>query len=151
MSGHRNTGSIGYGAGVDSSTTSGSMKYTPSTMSAASAASGLEKKYNHPNSLPSYNNSSVSQQDPYAGTVGSANGRYLAPWGIFAADWCKWPVSPGGNGVGGFGRVAIGSYSEDSHNSVGNFSSNEMPSPIGHLQDHLTIILCLYRQGNQGS
>ncbi|KAI5808800.1 WD40-repeat-containing domain protein [Peziza echinospora] len=87
-------------------------------MQSGSNAGPGDRKYNHPNSLPSYNNSTVNQLDPYAGTVGSANSRYLAPWGIFAVDWCKWPVSPGGNGLGGFGRVAIGSYSEDSHNCI---------------------------------
>ena len=90
-------------------------------MQSASGAGG-DRKYNHPNSLPTYNSSTVNQLDPYAGAVGSTNGRYLAPWGIFAVDWCKWPVSPGGNGLGGYGRVAIGSYSEDSHNCVGGFS-----------------------------
>lgn len=122
MSAHRTTGSgsIAYSAGDSASTSS--TKYTPSSsMQGSSIASG-DRKYNHPNSLPTYNSSTVNQSDPYAGAVGSTNGRYLAPWGIFAVDWCKWPVSPGGNGLGGFGRVAIGSYSEDSHNCVGDSS-----------------------------
>lgn len=90
-------------------------------MQPSSGSSG-DRKFNHPNSLPTYNTPTVNHLDPYAGAVGSANGRYLAPWGIFAVDWCKWPVVPGGNGLGGFGRVAIGSYSEDSHNCVGDSS-----------------------------
>jgi DDB1- and CUL4-associated factor 7 len=38
---------------------------------------------------------------------------YLAPWALFAFDWCKW--QPGGNSAG---KVAIGSYLEDGHNFV---------------------------------
>ena len=39
---------------------------------------------------------------------------YLAPWALYAFDWCKWP--PQGKGAG---KVAIGSYLEDGHNFVG--------------------------------
>ncbi|KAI9682098.1 MAG: hypothetical protein M1817_000152 [Caeruleum heppii] len=42
---------------------------------------------------------------------------YLAPWAIYAFDWCKWPVSPS-NGIVGAGKVAVGSYLEDSHNFI---------------------------------
>jgi WD repeat-containing protein 68 len=38
---------------------------------------------------------------------------YLAPWVLYAFDWCKW--QPGGNSAG---KVAIGSYLEDGHNFV---------------------------------
>lgn len=38
---------------------------------------------------------------------------YLAPWALYAFDWCKW--APSGNGAG---KVAIGSYLEDGHNFV---------------------------------
>jgi len=38
---------------------------------------------------------------------------YLAPWALYAFDWCKW--QPGGNSAG---KVAIGSYLEDGHNFV---------------------------------
>jgi DDB1- and CUL4-associated factor 7 len=43
------------------------------------------------------------------------NSNYLAPWGVFAFDWCKYPV-PHGNSAG---RMAIGSYTEEPHNFVG--------------------------------
>ena len=43
------------------------------------------------------------------------NSNYLAPWAVYAFDWCKWPVQ-GGNGAG---KIAIGSYLEDPHNYVG--------------------------------
>ena len=40
---------------------------------------------------------------------------YVAPWPIYALDWCKWPVRQ--NGVDA-GKIAVGSYLEDSHNYV---------------------------------
>lgn len=44
------------------------------------------------------------------------NSNYVAPWPIYAVDWCKWPI-PGG--TGSFcGKVAIGSYLEDNHNYI---------------------------------
>lgn len=45
------------------------------------------------------------------------NSNYLAPWSIYAFDWCKWTV-PGGNSAG---KMAVGSYLEDNHNFVGNW------------------------------
>lgn len=43
-----------------------------------------------------------------------SNSNYLAPWGVYAFDWCKWPVT-GGNSAG---KMAVGSYLEDTHNFV---------------------------------
>ncbi|KAI1111043.1 WD40 repeat-like protein [Nemania sp. NC0429] len=62
--------------------------------------------------------SSLSDSQP--GTMGYelANSQpspsnYLAPWALYAFDWCKW--TPQGKGAG---RVAIGSYLEDGHNFI---------------------------------
>jgi WD repeat-containing protein 68 len=44
------------------------------------------------------------------------NSNYLAPWAIYAFDWCKWPVQ---QQAAGAGKVAVGSYLEDGHNFVG--------------------------------
>jgi DDB1- and CUL4-associated factor 7 len=41
------------------------------------------------------------------------NSNYLAPWAIYAFDWCKWPAH---NHDGG--KLAVGSYLEDGHNFV---------------------------------
>ena len=41
------------------------------------------------------------------------NSNYLAPWAIYAFDWCKWPAQ-GRDG----GKLAVGSYLEDGHNFV---------------------------------
>ncbi|KAF2192249.1 WD40 repeat-like protein [Zopfia rhizophila CBS 207.26] len=42
------------------------------------------------------------------------NSNYLAPWGVYAFDWCKWPVHGGNSG----GKMAVGSYLEDTHNFI---------------------------------
>ena len=42
---------------------------------------------------------------------------YLAPWAVYAFDWCKWPVQQNGLGDSA-GKMAIGSYLEDGHNFV---------------------------------
>ena len=44
------------------------------------------------------------------------NSNYLAPWAIYAFDWCKWPAH--NNDAG---KVAVGSYLEDGHNFVSLF------------------------------
>lgn len=41
------------------------------------------------------------------------NSNYLAPWAIYAFDWCKWPAA--GSDAG---KLAAGSYLEDGHNFV---------------------------------
>lgn len=45
------------------------------------------------------------------------NSNYLAPWAVYAFDWCKWPVQQQNSSDGG-GKMAIGSYVEDGHNFV---------------------------------
>ncbi|KAL9623081.1 MAG: hypothetical protein Q9160_002595 [Pyrenula sp. 1 TL-2023] len=40
---------------------------------------------------------------------------YVAPWPIYALDWCKWPLRSHGSGQG---KIAIGSYLEDNHNYI---------------------------------
>ncbi|KAL9078400.1 MAG: hypothetical protein Q9157_002663 [Trypethelium eluteriae] len=44
----------------------------------------------------------------------AGNSNYLAPWPIYAFDWCKWNIH-GGHGAG---KMAVGSYLEDQHNFV---------------------------------
>ena len=45
------------------------------------------------------------------------NCNHLAPWAVYAFDWCKWPVAQQGLGDSA-GKMAIGSYLEDGHNYV---------------------------------
>lgn len=53
------------------------------------------------------------REDVVGGIGAVGNGRWMSPYGLYALDWCKWPVSNGG-----YGRVAMCSYAEDSHNYV---------------------------------
>ena len=63
-----------------------------------------------------------SLDDAFGGALGindspekvPTNSNYIAPWAVYAFDWCKWPVH-GGNHAG---KIAIGSYLEDPHNYV---------------------------------
>lgn len=48
------------------------------------------------------------------------NSNYLAPWAVYAFDWCKWPVQQQITGDSA-GKMAIGSYVEDGHNFVSAF------------------------------
>lgn len=50
---------------------------------------------------------------------------YLAPWAVYALDWCKWP--PQGTGAG---KLAVGSYLEDGHNFVRLFFGQERYAPL---------------------
>jgi WD repeat-containing protein 68 len=47
------------------------------------------------------------------------NSNYLAPWAIYAFDWCKWPAHNHDAG-----KVALGSYLEDGHNFVSTYHSH---------------------------
>lgn len=61
---------------------------------------------------------------------------YLAPWALYAFDWCKWPSQ--GNSAG---KLAIGSYLEDGHNFV-LLPSGSLPSPFGVCSLlHLVMVL----------
>jgi len=60
--------------------------------------------------------SELLSPNPYrdaAGIVQSPSS-YLAPWPIYASDWCNWPL-PRDSGAG---KMAICSYLEDPHNFV---------------------------------
>jgi len=57
----------------------------------------------------SHGNAMIAEQNKTA-----SNSNYLAPWSIYAYDWCKWAV-PGGSSAG---KMAVGSYLEDNHNFV---------------------------------
>ncbi|KID98326.1 WD domain containing protein, partial [Metarhizium majus ARSEF 297] len=48
---------------------------------------------------------------------------YMAPWAVYAFDWCKWP--PLGNGAG---KLAVGSYLEDGHNFIQILDSQVVPA-----------------------
>lgn len=53
----------------------------------------------------------ADSQNPYYQMSSS----YVAPWPIYAVDWCKWPPRTNDNAAG---KIAVGSYLEDNHNYV---------------------------------
>jgi WD repeat-containing protein 68 len=65
-------------------------------------------------------NSSMNDDPMGAGTLftdnerAPSNSNYFTPWPAYAFDWCKWNVH-GGNSAG---KMAVGSYLEDTHNFV---------------------------------
>ncbi|EPE04812.1 wd domain-containing protein [Ophiostoma piceae UAMH 11346] len=50
---------------------------------------------------------------------------YMAPWALYAFDWCKWPST--GSGAG---KLAIGSYLEDGHNFIQILDTHIAPTPM---------------------
>lgn len=90
-------------------------KYYPSTPSGAASNSPLGLADIRPRA-----NSSMAEESAGAGTLFTetertpSNSSYLTPWPAYAFDWCKWNVH-GGNGAG---KMAVGSYLEDTHNFV---------------------------------
>tara|TARA_R110002003_G_scaffold186_3_gene14544 strand:- start:23312 stop:24265 length:954 start_codon:yes stop_codon:yes gene_type:complete len=92
-------------------------KYYPSTPSGAASHSPLgladirpraDSNMDRENNM-GHGNAMISEQNKVP-----TNSNYLAPWSIYAYDWCKWTV-PGGNSAG---KMAVGSYLEDNHNFV---------------------------------
>ncbi|EFQ31969.1 WD domain-containing protein [Colletotrichum graminicola M1.001] len=118
--------------------------YTPTTPSGSGSQfmSPPEQKYNAPGSQRNISNTPLgladirpradsSMSDGVPGSVayelanaqpGTSN--YLAPWALYAFDWCKWP--PQGNGAG---KLAVGSYLEDGHNYIQILDTQMVPTP----------------------
>jgi DDB1- and CUL4-associated factor 7 len=107
------------------------LPYTPTTPGGSQFMSPSDHKYNAPGSQRNISNTPLgladirpradsSMSDGIPGTLayeianaqpGTSN--YLAPWPLYAFDWCRW--APQGNSSG---KLAVGSYLEDGHNFV---------------------------------
>ncbi|MCJ1431857.1 hypothetical protein MMC27_001212 [Xylographa pallens] len=73
----------------------------------------------------------LASANPYANDGYSSmptNCNYLAPWAVYAFDWCKWPVAQQGLGDSA-GKMAIGSYLEDGHNYIQILDTRIVPDP----------------------
>ena len=93
-----------------------SHKYTPQTPHGASYSPlGLADIRPRADSGHSDGPTSANPYSDYSSVPTNCN--YLAPWAVYAFDWCKWPVQQQGLGDGA-GKMAIGSYLEDGHNFV---------------------------------
>ena len=55
-----------------------------------------------------------------------SNSNYVAPWPIYAVDWCKWPPRASNATLG---KIAMGSYLEDNHNFVSRIQ-NVLPAVL---------------------
>ncbi|ORY19698.1 WD40-repeat-containing domain protein [Clohesyomyces aquaticus] len=90
-------------------------KYYPSTPSGAQSNSPLGLADIRPRANSNMVDDPLAQGPYYNDSDRVAsNSNYLAPWGVWAFDWCKWTVH-GGNSAG---KMAIGSYLEDTHNFI---------------------------------
>ncbi|KAK3900687.1 WD40-repeat-containing domain protein [Staphylotrichum tortipilum] len=125
---------------------SGYLPYTPTTPGGSAASSQFmsptEPKYNPTNSQRNISNTPLgladirpradsSLSDGLPGTPGyelvstqPRTSNYMAPWALYAFDWCKW--APQGNGAG---KLAIGSYLEDGHNFIQILDAHLSPTP----------------------
>ena len=94
-------------------------KYTPIQNQGAASHSPLGLADIRPRADSSMSEDPLSA-NPYSndGILSApSNSCHLAPWALYAFDWCKWSVTqPSGAGAG---KVAVGSYLEDGHNFVG--------------------------------
>ncbi|KAH7402469.1 WD domain-containing protein [Pyrenochaeta sp. MPI-SDFR-AT-0127] len=91
-------------------------KFYPTTPSNAASHSPLGLADIRPRANSTMDQENVGHGNSVASDQNKvpSNSNYLAPWSIYAYDWCKWNVS-GGNSAG---KMAIGSYLEDNHNFI---------------------------------
>jgi WD repeat-containing protein 68 len=101
-------------------------KYYPTTPSGAASQSPLGLADIRPRANSNMNDDGTSNAPMFFNEADRlpSNSNYLAPWPVYAFDWCKWNV-PGGNSAG---KIAIGSYLEDTHNFVGGCRLGEQDS-----------------------
>ncbi|KAL2258643.1 hypothetical protein VTK26DRAFT_7990 [Humicola hyalothermophila] len=121
------------------------MPYTPTTPGGSTSSqymSSADPKYNTSNSQRNVSNTPLGLADirPRAdsslsdglpgtpgyeiGAVQSRTSNYMAPWALYAFDWCKW--APQANSAG---KLAIASYLEDSHNFIQILDAQLTPTP----------------------
>ncbi|KAI4956011.1 hypothetical protein J4E91_000221 [Alternaria rosae] len=91
-------------------------KYYPTTPSGAASQSPLGLADIRPRANSTMDHEGMGHGNAMVtdGNKVPSNSNYLAPWSIYAYDWCKWNV-PGGNSAG---KMAVGSYLEDNHNFI---------------------------------
>ena len=91
----------------------GNPKYTPAQRAISNTPLGLADIRPRADSGMS---EGVPGGNPYSYDGANAtptNSNYLAPWALYAFDWCKWPAQNHDAG-----KLAVGSYLEDGHNFV---------------------------------
>ncbi|KAH8594735.1 WD40-repeat-containing domain protein [Bisporella sp. PMI_857] len=99
-------------------------KYTPAQRTVSNTPLGLADIRPRADSNISDN---IPGANPYSYDGLNAtptNSNYLAPWAIYAFDWCKWPAQSHDAG-----KLAVGSYLEDGHNFIQIIDSHIIPTP----------------------
>ncbi|KAF2867243.1 WD40-repeat-containing domain protein [Massariosphaeria phaeospora] len=110
-----------YGAGTPA------QKYYPSTPLGAASNSPLGLDDIRPRANSNMGEEALGGHNFYKDSERvPSNSNYLAPWGVYAFDWCKWNVH-GGNSAG---KIAIGSYLEDTHNFIQILDTQITPQEI---------------------
>jgi WD repeat-containing protein 68 len=91
--------------------------FSPETASGGPSASPLVLEQIRPRTNSNLNEDGMSGTTLFSDHMERqpTNSNYISPWAMFAFDWCKYPV-PHGNSAG---KMAVGSYLEDTHNFVG--------------------------------
>jgi WD repeat-containing protein 68 len=109
-------------------------KYYPTTPSGAASQSPLGLADIRPRANSSMDHEGMGHGSTMVtdGNKVPSNSNYLAPWSIYAYDWCKWNV-PGGNSAG---KMAVGSYLEDNHNFVSIAPPSTRVMLTRHLDSH---------------
>jgi WD repeat-containing protein 68 len=109
--------------GGSATTPNSSLKYTPvQQRNVSNTPLGLaDIRPRADSNLPD-----VAGANPYSfdgqNTV-PTNSNYLAPWAVYAFDWCKWPAHNSDAG-----KIAVGSYLEDGHNFIQILESQIRPT-----------------------
>ncbi|KAK2752593.1 hypothetical protein FQN55_006706 [Onygenales sp. PD_40] len=107
--------------------------YAPQTPQASPYSPlGLADIRPHIDSAMSEDTSSTVAASNNGDVLYPTNSNYIAPWAAYALDWCKWPVPPGGSSLG---KIALGSYLEDSHNFIQILSAQQAPYDISESPD----------------
>ncbi|TVY68838.1 putative WD repeat-containing protein [Lachnellula suecica] len=119
-----------YGAttpgGSDQFTSPTNQKYTPQNAQRTVSNTPLGLADIRPRADSTLSDS-IPGANPYSYDGANAvptNSNYLAPWAIYAFDWCKWPAQNHDAG-----KVAVGSYLEDGHNFIQILDSQITPTP----------------------
>jgi WD repeat-containing protein 68 len=105
--------------------TPSNLKYTPQQRNVSNTPLGLADIRPRADSTLSDN---LPGANPYSYDGANAvptNSNYLAPWAIYAFDWCKWPAQ--NNDAG---KVAVGSYLEDGHNFVSSLLNRSLNNTL---------------------
>jgi len=98
-------------------TTASSSQYMSPTEPKYSSSAGSQRPLGladiRPRADSSLSDGLPGSSDSPLANIKPRTSQYVAPWALYAIDWCKW--APQGNSAG---KLAVASYLEDGHNFV---------------------------------